>query len=85
MSDTYQRVCKTVGEWAGFAPEEIKPESTTVALGLDSLDEIEIVMSLEDEFNNELPDANLEEVTTIQQLVDLVDKTRAAPKSVGEV
>src|SRR5260363_71612 len=57
MDDIEQRVKKIVAEQLGVAVTEIKDESSFVGdLGADSLDTVELVMSLEDEFGMEIPD-----------------------------
>ena len=71
MSDIEQRVKKIVAEQLGVAEDEIKLESSFVDdLGADSLDTVELVMALEDEFEIEIPDGQAEKITTVQQAVD---------------
>ena len=71
MSDLEQRVKKIVAEQLGVAEDEIKLESSFVDdLGADSLDTVELVMALEDEFEIEIPDEQAEKITTVQQAVD---------------
>ena len=71
MSDIEQRVKKIVAEQLGVAEDEIKLESSFVDdLGADSLDTVELVMALEDEFDIEIPDEQAEKITTVQQAVD---------------
>ncbi len=71
MDDIEQRVKKIVAEQLGVAVTEIKNESSFVGdLGADSLDTVELVMSLEDEFGMEIPDKDAESITTVQQAVE---------------
>ena len=71
MSDIEQRVKKIVAEQLGVAESEVKLESSFVDdLGADSLDTVELVMALEDEFEIEIPDEQAEKITTVQQAVD---------------
>ena len=71
MSDIEQRVKKIVAEQLGVAEDEIKLGSSFVDdLGADSLDTVELVMALEDEFEIEIPDGQAEKITTVQQAVD---------------
>ena len=71
MSDIEQRVKKIVAEQLGVAEDEIKLESSFVDdLGADSLDTVELVMALEDEFEIEIPAEQAEKITTVQQAVD---------------
>ena len=70
-ADIEQRVKKIVAEQLGVAEDEIKLESSFVDdLGADSLDTVELVMALEDEFEIEIPDEQAEKITTVQQAVD---------------
>ena len=71
MSTIEERVKKIVAEQLGVAEDEIKLESSFVDdLGADSLDTVELVMALEDEFEIEIPDEQAEKITTVQQAVD---------------
>jgi acyl carrier protein len=71
MSDIEQRVKKIVAEQLGVAEADIKIESSFVDdLGADSLDTVELVMALEDEFEMEIPDEQAEKITTVQQAID---------------
>ena len=71
MSDIEQRVKKIVAEQLGVTESDIKTESSFVDdLGADSLDTVELVMALEDEFEMEIPDEQAEKITTVQQAID---------------
>jgi acyl carrier protein len=71
MSDIEQRVKKIVAEQLGVAEVDIKIESSFVDdLGADSLDTVELVMALEDEFEMEIPDEQAEKITTVKQAID---------------
>jgi acyl carrier protein len=71
MSDIETRVKKIVAEQLGVAEADIKTESSFVDdLGADSLDTVELVMALEDEFEMEIPDEQAEKITTVQQAID---------------
>ena len=73
MSDIEQRVKKIVAEQLGVNEAEIKTESSFVDdLGADSLDTVELVMALEDEFETEIPDEEAEKITTVQQAINYV-------------
>lgn len=75
MSDIEQRVKKIVAEQLGVAEDEIKLESSFVDdLGADSLDTVELVMALEDEFEIEIPDEQAEKITTVKQAVDYANE-----------
>ena len=74
MENTEQRVKKIVAEQLGVNESEIKIESSFVDdLGADSLDTVELVMALEEEFECEIPDEEAEKITTVQQAVDYVN------------
>ena len=73
MSDIEPRVKKIVAEQLGVNEAEIKIESSFVDdLGADSLDTVELVMALEEEFECEIPDEEAEKITTVQQAIDYV-------------
>ncbi|MDR0633878.1 MAG: acyl carrier protein [Azoarcus sp.] len=73
MSDIEQRVRKIVAEQLGANEAEIKNESSfSDDLGADSLDNVELVMALEEEFECEIPDEEAEKITTVQQAIDYV-------------
>lgn len=73
-----ERVKKIVVEQLGVKDEEVKPTSSFVDdLGADSLDTVELVMALEEEFDCEIKDEEAEKITTVQQAVDFI-KERAA-------
>lgn len=73
MDNIEQRIKKIVAEQLGVKEEEIKNESSFVDdLGADSLDTVELVMALEEEFECEIPDEEAEKIATVQQAVDYV-------------
>lgn len=73
MENIVQRVKKIVAEQLGVNEGEIKNESSFVDdLGADSLDTVELVMALEEEFECEIPDDEAEKITTVQQAIDYV-------------
>jgi len=74
METVEQRVKKIVAEQLGVNEGDIKPESTFVDdLGADSLDTVELVMALEEEFECEIPDEEAEKITSVQQAVDYIN------------
>ena len=73
MSSIEERVAKIIVEQLGVKPEEIKPEASFVEdLGADSLDTVELVMALEEEFETEIPDEEAEKISTVQSAVDYI-------------
>lgn len=74
MSTIEERVKKIVVEQLGVKEDEVKPESSFVDdLGADSLDTVELVMALEEEFETEIPDEQAEKITTVQQAIDYIN------------
>lgn len=74
MSSIEERVIKMVAEQLGVKEEDVKPESSFVEdLGADSLDTVELIMALEEEFDTEIPDEEAEKITTVQQAVDYIN------------
>ena len=72
--DIEARVKKIVAEQLGANEADVKTESSFVAdLGADSLDTVELVMALEEEFECEIPDEDAEKITTVQQAIDYVN------------
>ena len=75
---TEQRVIEITSRMLGIAPGEITPESKFEEdLGADSLDQIEITMEVEEEFEIDISDERMEQVSTVQQAIDLVTELTA--------
>ena len=73
MSSVDERVAKIVVEQLGVSEDQVKPEASFVDdLGADSLDTVELVMALEEEFECEIPDEEAENITTVQQAVEYI-------------
>lgn len=73
MENIEQRIKKIVAEQLGVNETEVKNESSFVNdLGADSLDTVELVMALEEEFECEIPDEQAEKITTVQEAIDYV-------------
>ena len=73
MENIEARVKKIVAEQLGVNEAEVKIASSFVDdLGADSLDTVELVMALEEEFECEIPDEEAEKITTVKQAVDYV-------------
>ena len=74
MESVENRVKKIVAEQLGVNESEIKNESTFVDdLGADSLDTVELVMALEEEFETEIPDEEAEKIASVQQAIDYIN------------
>ncbi len=73
MSSIEERVKKVVCEQLGVKEEDVKGTSRFVDdLGADSLDTVELVMALEEEFETEIPDEDAEKLTSVQEAIDFV-------------
>jgi acyl carrier protein len=67
------KVKSIIVEQLGVDEEEVTPDASFVDdLGADSLDTVELVMALEEEFETEIPDEEAEKITTVQQAVDYI-------------
>ena len=74
MSSIEERVKKIVAEQLGVKEEDIQSTASFVEdLGADSLDTVELVMALEEEFETEIPDEDAENITTVQHAIDYID------------
>jgi len=74
MSDIPERVKRIVAEQLGVKEEVENGASFVDDLGADSLDTVELVMALEEEFECEIPDEDAEKITTVQQAIDYIEK-----------
>lgn len=75
MSDNNieERVKKIIVDMLGVNPEDVVPEASFVNdLGADSLDTVELVMALEEEFETEIPDEEAEQINTVQAAIDYI-------------
>ncbi len=74
-ASTYDRLKKIVVEQLGVDEEEVKPESSFVDdLNADSLDLVELIMSLEEEFGAEISDEDAERIRTVQDAVEYIEE-----------
>ena len=75
MSTIEERVKKIIVEQLGVKEDEVKNAASFVDdLGADSLDTVELVMALEEEFDTEIPDEEAEGITTVQLAIDYIEK-----------
>ncbi len=73
MSNFEERVKKIIVEQLGVGEDEVSDDASFVDdLGADSLDTVELVMALEEEFECEIPDEEAEKITTVKQAIDYV-------------
>ncbi len=75
MSSIEERVKKIVAEQLGVKEDEVEAGASFVEdLGADSLDTVELVMALEEEFETEIPDEEAEKITTVQLAIDYINE-----------
>jgi acyl carrier protein len=73
MADIEAKVKKIISEQLGVPESDVKPEASFVNdLGADSLDTVELVMALEEEFGVEIPDEDAEKIATVQNAIDYI-------------
>ena len=71
----FEKVSKMLADQLGIDASSIKPEQEVVKdLGADSLDVVELMMALEDEYGITLPESDVENVKTVQDIVDMMEK-----------
>ena len=71
----FEKVSKMLAEQLGIDASTIRPEQEVVKdLGADSLDVVELMMALEDEYGITLPENDVENVKTVQDIVDMMEK-----------
>ncbi len=79
MSNIEEQVKNIVAEQLGVKGEEVKNESSFVDdLGADSLDTVELVMALEEEFDMEIPDDQAESIATVKDAVSYIEAHTSA-------
>jgi len=77
MATTFDKVKKIIVEQLGVDEDEVTPEaSITDDLGADSLDQVELVMAFETEFNIDIPDEEAEKIKTVGDAVKRIDETQ---------
>jgi acyl carrier protein len=75
MEPVADRVKKIIVDQLGVEEETVTPEASFVDdLGADSLDTVELVMALEEEFGIEIPDEDAEKITKVKEAIDYIDK-----------
>ena len=73
MASVEERVKQIVAEQLGVDEDQVTNDASFMDdLGADSLDTVELVMALEEEFECEIPDEEAEKITTVQQALDYV-------------
>ena len=78
MSSVEERVRKIVVEQLGVKEDEVSNEASFVDdLGADSLDTVELVMALEEEFKTEIPDEEAEKITSVGEALAYIEKKQS--------
>ena len=73
MSSVEERVIKMVSEQLGVKEDDIQTGSSFVEdLGADSLDTVELIMALEEEFDAEIPDEDAEKIATVEDAINYI-------------
>ena len=74
MADTFERVQAIVAEQLGVEPEKVVPDAEFVAdLNADSLDLVELIMSLEEEFGIEISDEEAEKIVKVSDAMEFIE------------
>ena len=77
MNNIEEKVKEIIAEQLGVKKEEIRPESSFVDdLGADSLDTVELIMKMEEEFDIEIPDEEAEKLKTVGNVVEYLDNLK---------
>ena len=72
--DINQKITKVIEEKLGVSEDQVKPEAAFIDdLGADSLDQVELVMALEDEFDIEIPDEEAEKLKKVSDVIAYVN------------
>jgi acyl carrier protein len=78
-NDLTERVISVIATTQRIPREKITPESTFEELGLDSLDSVNILFALEEEFKINIPDDDAREIRGVKQMIEGIEKLLAAP------
>jgi len=74
---TFNKTKEIIAEHLECSYDDVNPETNLYKeLGADSLDRVEITMKLEDEFEVEIPDSEMEDVATVEDFVNVIDKAK---------
>ncbi|HEY3330315.1 MAG TPA: acyl carrier protein [Capsulimonadaceae bacterium] len=77
---TFEKVKKVVVDQLDVSEDEVTPQASFVEdLGADSLDVVELIMGLEEEFDVEIPDEDAEKIATVQDAVSYIDTKQGTP------
>ncbi len=78
MALVEEKIKSIIAEQLGVKPEEVTPQASFIDdLGADSLDTVELIMALEEEFNVEIPDEDAEKMTTVGDAIKYIESKTA--------
>lgn len=78
MADIAEKIRKIINEQLDVSDEDIVPKASFVDdLGADSLDQVELIMAMEEEFDLSISDEDAEKITTVQNAIDFITKASA--------
>ena len=78
MSDIQEKIVKIICEQLDVPEEDVTPSAAFVDdLGADSLDQVELIMAMEEEFDVSIPDDDAEKIATVQNAIDYVKNAKA--------
>ncbi len=78
MADIAEKIRKIINEQLNVSDEDIVPKASFVDdLGADSLDQVELIMAMEEEFDLSISDEDAEKITTVQNAIDFITKASA--------
>ena len=79
MADIEEKVREIICEQLNVSPEDVVPEASFVDdLGADSLDQVELIMAMEEEFDISIPDEDAEKIATVKDALDYIKKASGA-------
>ncbi len=82
MSSVSERVKKIIVDQLGVNAEQVTEEASFIDdLGADSLDTVELVMALEEEFGMEIPDEEAEKISTVKTAIDYIEKNKVGQEN----
>lgn len=82
MASVTERVKKIIVDQLGVNEEQVTEDASFIDdLGADSLDTVELVMALEEEFGMEIPDEEAEKISTVKAAIDYIEKNKVGQES----
>lgn len=74
--DTAKKIIEIISKKLSFPKEQLTPSAAFKDLGIDSLDNVELMIAFEDAFGVEIPDEEAQKITTIQNAIDVIHEAR---------